>query len=163
MSSAAKKHLDAINSGKVEKTNVIGIRKALAHVDRIRAGYSGNRSNATPEQADALEYALRLHRPRVMGELHDTGLKVLRNPRYAKRWTPWQQKAIDAADHFRLVRFDREGNSALVPVYAVWSKVPPKGDALDGGTYEAFHFRNIPWQTAFYAGLESGPVIVEGN
>lgn len=74
-----------------------------------------------------------------------------------------QRKAIDTIDHFTLVRFDRVDDRYLVPVYAVWAKIPPKGDALDGGSYKAFCFRNIPWQTAFYAGLESGPVVVEEN
>lgn len=156
MSATAKKHLDAINAGTVDKTNVIGIRKAINHVERLRAGYSGNRSSVTPEQADALEYAIRLHRPRVVGELHETGLKVLRSPRYAKRWTDWQRKAIDALDHFRLVGFERIDGTHATPVYAVWAKVPPKGDALDGGTYEAFWFRNVAWQSG-----GNGPEIVE--
>lgn len=33
----------------------------------------------------------------------------------------------------------------------------PKGDALDGGTYEAFRFINIPWQSG-----GDGPEIVHG-
>lgn len=146
---ATEKHLAAINAGTVAKTNIIGIRKALAHVDRIRAGWSGNRSNATSEGADALEYALKLHRPRVVGELHETGLRVLRSPRYAKRLADFAD-SIAALDHFRLIRFDRDNyghGDFIVPVYAAWSKIPPKGDAMDGGTYEAFRFRVVSWQS----------------
>ena len=160
MKSTAQKHLDAIESGTVEKTNVIGIRKVLAHVARLRAGYSGNRCNATPYEARTLELTLERVKPRVVGELHETGLELLRSRRYAKRWQPWQQAAIDAADHFRLSRFDRIGHGGLhmVPVYEVWAKVPPKGDAMDGGTYQAFSFRNIPWQSG-----GNGPEIVGSN
>lgn len=45
---------------------------------------------------------------------------------------------------------------AAHPDYAAWSTIPPKGDALDGGTYEAFRFRNVPWQSG-----GDGPEIVE--
>lgn len=158
-----EKHMAAIESGEVSKTNVIGIRKAINHAERLRAGLSGNRSSVTVGEAMALRRALVDNRPKVTGELHETGLAVLRNRRYAKRWKAWQQQAIDAADHFRLVGFDLIGRRGAhaVPVYALWSKVPPKGDAMDDGTYEAFHFRNVPWQTAQYEGEESGPVVVE--
>lgn len=147
----AQRHLDAISARTITKTNVIGIRKALAHVDKLRAGYSGNRSNVTPEQAARMETEIEHKRPTVIGELHATGLKVLRSPRWAKRFNEAQTKII-WADHLRfdLIRFDREG-SVIVPVYCVVSFAG------------RFCFRNIPWQTAFYSGLESGPVVVEDN
>lgn len=165
MKTTAQKHLDAIASGTVTKTNIIGIRKAINHVERLRAGWSGNRSSVTPAEADAMEKALGEVRPVVAGELHESGLKVLRSPRYAKRWKPWQREAIDALDHFRLIRFDRIGRHGehAVPVYEVWAKIPPKGDALDSGSYQAFSFRNIPWQSAMHMGEESGPVVVRSG
>ena len=99
------------------------------------------------------------YRPRVADELHEGGLKVLRNRRYAKRLEPFAA-SIAALDHFRLVGFEdisRRGDGTHnVPVYAAWSTIPPKGDALDGGTYEAFRFRNVPWQSG-----GDGPEIVE--
>lgn len=114
-------------------------------------GWSAGMSTplGTLEQADALLEAIRKHRPRVTGQLHDTGITLLRNPRYKKRWAAYQREAIDSLDHFRLVDFDQEGRwgEYAVPVYQVWAKVPPKGDALDGGSYAAFAFRNIPWQS----------------
>lgn len=149
MKTTAQKHLDAIASGTIERTNIIGIRKALSHVDRIRAGWSGNRSRVTPAEADDLEQALDRYRPRVAGELHDTGLRVLRSPRYGKRFAPLAD-SIAALDYFRLLRFDRVNygmGDVIAPVYAVWAKIPPKGDALDGGTYEAFRFRLVSWQS----------------
>ena len=149
---ACQRHLHAICDGKVTRTNVIGMRKLINTAEREMAGWSVPKSAPDLQTVWDLETMLEGRFPRVEGELHDTGLKVLRNPRYAKRWTDWQSQAIDAADHFRLVRFDRIGRIGrngeyAVPVYALWSKIPPKGDALDGGTYEAFWFRNIPWQS----------------
>jgi hypothetical protein len=81
------RHMAAVQSGKVEKTNIIGIRKAINAIER---------DGETAAMIDAvfkLECAIAEHRPAVVGSLHDSGLKVLRNPRYAKRWT--QRAAID--------------------------------------------------------------------
>src|SRR3954470_14334187 len=85
-STTAERHFNAIADGRVTKSNVIGIRKAINHVERLRAGYSGNRSSVTPDQAAWLERALADREPHVVGELHESGLKLLRSPRYRKRW-----------------------------------------------------------------------------
>lgn len=142
----------AIEAGTVTKTNVIGIRKAINHVERLRAGWSGNRSNVTPEEADTLEEALRRHEPRVVGELHESGLKLLRSPRWRKRWNERQAAIIEHLDRFALVRFDRIGQTNAVPVYRAISN--------DRGS---FLFRNVPWQTANYTGEPSGPIDMGEN
>ncbi len=141
-----KKHIDAIEAGTVDKGNIIGLRKAFNANDRRARGYSvgSTASNLTFEQCDDLLAAIYKHKPRAIGDLHHGGFKVLRNPRYAKRLAPFAD-SIAALDHFRLVDFESLG-AGYVPVYAAWSKIPLKGDALDGGTYEAFTFRNVPWQ-----------------
>lgn len=141
MDKTAMRHLAAIHAARVDKGNMIGIRKILAHVDRLRHGYSGNRSNATPADADALETALEACRPLVAGELHSTGLKLLRDPRYAKTFNEEEHCVIESpAAKFQLVRFDRvhipRGLNAIVPVYRV---------SDDRGRY--FFFRNIAWQS----------------
>jgi hypothetical protein len=142
------RHLAAVQSGKVDKTNVIGIRKAINE-------WSETRTIRT-EIIDALfelECAIRDHPPTVAGALHDSGLKVLRNPRYAKRWTDLNSATSSInADHFELVRFDRVGMRGRysMPVYRVVS--------YDG---RSFTFRNIPWQTAYYSGLDDGPRVVD--
>jgi hypothetical protein len=153
------RHTAAVKSGKVEKTNIIGIRKA------INAMEQGNWPAAMIDAQFELERAIAECRPVVVGALHDSGLKVLRNPRYAKRWTREQKLAIDSFDHFRLIRFDRIGHRGRysVPVYAVFAKVPPvagRDPFPEGVTYQAFAFRNIPWQTAHYDGLDDGPRVV---
>lgn len=147
-----ERHAWAISSGRVERANVAGIRRILNHAWRLRRGYSGNRSNATVEDADRLETLLERHHPTALGELHHSGLAVLRNKRYAKRWTPAQTRII-GSEHVRfdLVRFDDVGRGNYVPV---WNVI-----AFAGG----FHFRNISRQTAWSLGLESGPTVVEGN
>lgn len=146
------RHLAAVNAGTVAKTNVIGIRKAINEMER-------NAYNP-PELTDAqfnLECAISERRPAVVGDLHESGLKVLRNPRYAKRWTEAEQHIIDNIRRFELIRFDRVGPRGryAVPVYrAVSSYVNIAGEPC------SFAFRNIPWQTAYYTGEEDGPRVV---
>jgi hypothetical protein len=140
------RHLAAVNAGTVEKTNIIGIRKAINELER-------NARNP-PEESDALfelECAIKEHRPRVTGALHDSGLKVLRNPRYAKRWNEREAGIISRLHHFELIRFDRVGPRGRYgqPVYRAVDVVG-----------QSFAFRNIPWQTAYYGGLDDGPRIV---
>lgn len=153
------RHLAAIESGTITRTNLIGIRKLLNGAARRAAGWSVGATTplGTLEQADELLEAIRRHRPRVAGELHDGGLKVLRNRRHAKRLAPYAD-SIAALDHFRLVDVEQWGRDGCysVPIYAAWSTIPPKGDALDGGTYEAFRFHNVPWQSG-----GNGPEIVQ--
>lgn len=144
---AIARHMAAVTAGRVEKTNVIGIRKAINELER-------NAYNP-PEITDALfelEQAIVKRRSVVVGALHDSGLKVLRNPRYAKRWTQRQQLTISNLDHFELIRFDRVGSRGRygMPVYRAVSR--------SGGS---FAFRNIPWQTAYYSGLDDGPRVVD--
>jgi hypothetical protein len=139
------RHMAAVRTGKVDKTNIIGIRKAINAIER---------DGETAAMIDAvfkLERHRGMHRPAVVGSLHDSGLKVLRNPRYAKRWTARQQLTIANLDHFELIRFDRLGDRGRysVPVYRVVSR--------SGGS---FAFRNIPWQTAYFGGLDDGPRVV---
>jgi hypothetical protein len=137
------RHKAAVQSGRIEKTNIIGIRKAINAIER------GGETAAMIDAVFDLECAIAEHRPAVVGSLHDSGLKVLRNPRYAKRWTPAELQIIACADHFELIRFDRVGRRYSVPVYRVVSH--------DG---QSFAFRNIPWQTAYFDGLDDGPRVV---
>jgi hypothetical protein len=155
MNKSLKAHYDAIKSGQVTKTNVIGIRKAL---NAAEMRYLRHQPDANLD-ADAfgLVDSLIEHRPRVVGELHDTGVVVLQNPRYAKRWADWQAKSIAAIDHFKLVGY-RPAGYVYHPIYAVWAKVPPcvgPDPFPEGATYEAFTFINIPWQSG-----GNGPEII---
>lgn len=96
------------------------------------------------------QFANQIARPTVAGELHESGLKVLRNRRYAKRWNDMQRAIINyPLLTFRLLRFDRVGRYSVPVFLAV-------GDERMG----SFAFRNIPWQTAYYAGLDDGPRVV---
>lgn len=150
-----EKHLAAVKSGEVTKSNVIGIRKAMNEFElRSYSRHAGSSTAPqwTLEQINAMEHALDQHKPRVAGELHETGLALLRSPRYRKRLASVAE-IIAGLDHFRLVRFDYLDNGLhRVPVY--------RAIAGDG---RRFTFRNIPWQTAFCMGLESGPTIEPEN
>ena len=148
MPTAMQRHLAAIGRGQVHKTNVIGLRKAANHVSRLALGYSGNHSNATQREVDAALKALADREPVVCGELHETGVKVLTNKRYVKRFNAEQKAVIASLREFRLVGFDWTDSTHCTPVYRVC------------GESGSFLFRNVPWQTAAYVGGESGPVVV---
>lgn len=148
------KHLAAVKSSEITKSNVIGIRKAMNAYERKASRYSISRTSPewTDSQVTEIERALDQHKPRVAGELHETGLALLRSPRYRKRLASVAE-IIAGLDHFRLVRFDYLDNGLhRVPVY--------RAIAGDG---RRFTFRNIPWQTAFCMDLESGPTIEPEN
>ena len=151
MSKSFEKHLAAIKAGRIEKTNVIGLRKAFNAYDRASRGYSVRQPVISDREFQDANEAINDHHPTVAGELHDSGLKVLRNPRYAGRWNERQQGIIDRFDHFRLVRFDWIGprQAHCVPVYRVVDKVG-----------QSFLFRNIPWQSAWSLGEEDGPRVI---
>lgn len=152
--STFQKHFDAIASGKITRSNIIGMRKGFNAWGRASRGYSTSRTNPgfTNLEADELMQAIFKHHPTALGEIHDSGLKVLRNPRYAKRWTDGQRTIIERAVRFDLIRFDWIGarGDHCVPVYRVISR---RGDS--------FAFRNIPWQSAWSLGEEDGPRVVE--
>lgn len=148
MNKTLQRHLDAILSGTVERGNVIGLRKAINLMERAYGGWSvpSYVTKAWRAEVMALEEALEASRPVVSGELHDSGLEVLRNPRYRKRWT-WNEAAIIAElDHFRLLGFDRLGSHGqyATPVYRACGK-----------SGLGFNFRNVPWQSG-----GNGPEIV---
>lgn len=150
--STFQKHLAAVKSGKVEKSNIVGIRKAINAYERKARGYSRGTTSPDWTEQDIFRIysAIEKHKPRVVGVLHDSGLSVLRSPRYAKRLADYSDK-LKAISHFRLVEFDYLDPNGLhcVPVYA----------ACNASGATLFVFRNVPWQTAWVLGLPSGPEI----
>ena len=144
-------HLADIRNGSVDRSNIRGIRMALNAAWRIDRGYSTSATTRhTAPLADEMLQAIHTHQPRVIGALHDSGLNVLRAPRWRKRFSD-SQRATIAGDrlHFALVDWIDVHRGAFVPVYEARS------------TAGAFRFSNIPWQTASAYGLESGPQVTE--
>jgi len=142
-----QKHIDAIASGSVTKTNIIGLRKALNAESRRLAGLSVS-ATCSKAAGDDIYLALAMidrDRPKVVGELHDSGVKLLQNKRYAKRLAEYAD-VIEWPSHFELCGFDRLGcyGNYAVPVYRLVGQ--------NGGS---FKFRNIPWQSG-----GNGPEIV---
>ena len=133
-------HLDAIKSGTVTKTNVIGLRKALNTVTRKHQGWSTSSTapKVTSTETEAALEALRECRPIIAGELHETGLKQLQNRRYRKHLEDVADIIPNIA-RFRLVDFEMFGKHAnyAVPVY--------HAETEDGKS--GFCFINIPWQS----------------
>lgn len=136
-SKALQAHEAAIRAGEVTKTNVIGLRKAINLAERGFAGWSVPKSAPDRDDVWQLENLLERDPPRVAGELHETGLALLRNKRFRKRLEAVSD-IIEWPSHFELVRFDRIGrrDEYAVPVYRLTGQ--------NGGT---FTFRNIPWQS----------------
>ncbi len=149
---ALERHETAIRTGLVTKTNMIGLRKTINAMEKGQS-LSGWRSrNGAAPDADKVfevEQLLQDREPHVVGELHDTGVKLLRSPRYAKRWNEKQAGIIARLHHFSLVRFDR-----IKPHGYGWISVPVYRAA--DATGQNFLFRNIPWQSG-----GNGPEICE--
>lgn len=147
-----KKHLDAIKAGQVTKSNVIGLKKATSAFERRRAGYSTGMTapDWTVKEMQEIATALRLCQPTVTGELHTTGVKQLRDRRYAKRWSAFERSVIDRIERFSLVAIIGVGRRSYAAVF--------KAIAADG---QGFFFYNVPWQTADAEGVEGGPHAVE--
>lgn len=142
-----ERHVAAIQAGSITKTNVIGIRKIINAMEK---GWRSQRGILwDTDEVFELEQLLQDREPHVVGELHDTGVKLLRSPRYAKRWNEKQAGIIARLHHFSLVRFDR-----IKPRGYGWISVPVYR-AVDA-TGQNFLFRNIPWQSG-----GNGPEICE--
>lgn len=140
MNKTAQKHINAIRSGSVDRSNVIGLRKLINASERKGQGFSVSSTACVidgDEMSDLFD-ALDEFRPIVTGDLHETGLTLLRSPRYAKR-LQWQQTHIARIHAFRLIRFDQLGARGLqcVPVYR----------CEDAAGSHLFTFRNISWQS----------------
>lgn len=150
--STFKKHLTAILAGEVTKSNVIGLKKATSAFERKSAGYSV--SSTAPDWSVAemqqVARALKANQPAVTGELHETGLKQLRDRRYASQWSEKQQGIIDRLDHFKLIGIISVGRRSYAAVFK----------AVDV-TGQSFCFYNIPWQTAQAEGLLGGPHVIQ--
>lgn len=149
-----EKHLEAIRAGYVTKTNISGVGKLFNAYERYAHGFSLSPTTAkfTPLDIFKLDAAIHERQPVVLGELHDSGLQVLRSKRYAKRFQDWQRKMIhgDPQVIFKLIRFDigtGHDRYAHHPVYRV--------ECVAG---DSFCFRNIPWQSG-----GNGPEIVRDN
>jgi hypothetical protein len=153
MNATIAKHMAAIEAGEVTKSNVIGIKKAINAAERRAHGWSvgSTAPRATVGETLALRRRLMEREPRVLGELHESGAKILRSPRWRRRFNEAQLGVIERLDHFALAGFDRLGprGEYAVPVY--------RAKATTG---QSFLFRNVPWQTADVLKIQSGPVVV---
>lgn len=154
--STFRKHLAAIKSGNVTKTNVIGICKAINAADRRAAGWSVSSTapNTTGAEVRELLAELDAREPLVRGDLHASGVRILTAPRWRKRLES-VAPIIDTLHGFRLVRFDYvrraspysggTGESeSIQPVYRAC------------GSAGSFLFMNVPWQAG-----GDGPEILE--
>lgn len=142
------KHIAAITAGVVTKTNVIGLRKALNSDTRRTNGWSTS-STAPAVDANKIEQTMMLlseKKPLVAGELHDTGLKQLRDRRY-RRQLEAVTDIIDNLTAFSLVGFEHYGRRGEC-AYPVFKASDHKG--------RSFTFINVPWQSG-----GKGPEVVE--
>lgn len=133
-----QRHMAAIDANAVTKSNIIGLRKIFNRLARQDARLSvGKNPKIEPGQAAALMNAIIEKTPKVVGDLHLTGLKVLRNRRYARRWTSYQTDVISNLDHFELVGFEQlEQNGGNTPIYRAVTR-----------SGKSFTFINPSWQS----------------
>ena len=154
MSKAFQAHLDAIAAGEVTKTNVIGLRKLMTLAAKYDNGWSLTKSERKRlDAADINEADDALHRvrPRVTGDLHDSGLAQLRSKRYRKQLASVADIIADLQS-FHLIGFEMIGERG---VYAT-----PIYEARDSKC-RAFAFINIPWQAGGRGPeVTAGPYVV---
>jgi hypothetical protein len=147
MAKTLQKHLDAVRSGEVTRTNVIGIRKALNTDARRANGYSTGLTSPKIDEETLFDIMAEIDRtrPRVAGDLHESGLRLLRSKRYAKRLAPYAD-LIEWPSHFELWGWEAFGRRGgyHVPIYRLVGQ--------NGGS---MIFYNIPWQSG-----GDGPVIL---
>lgn len=143
-----EKHIAAIKAGEVSKTNVIGIRKALNALARTNHNWSNGRTcpHITNDEAVTVSDLLTSLKPRVYGELHDTGKTLLQNKRYRRQLESVAHIIADI-ESFRLIGYEEMGRYGEynVPVYRAYDS---QGNS--------FPFYVIPWQSG-----GKGPEIAE--
>lgn len=136
MGKAYAKHIRAIQSGNVTRSNIMGLRKAFNADLRRSNGWSTSSTcpKVTAEETLKLFDAVESFRPIVKGELHDSGVKLLQSPRYRKRLLPYAH-IVNGISHFRLISWTEVDNH-YYPIFRVVN---------DAG--EGFNFMNKPWQS----------------
>lgn len=144
-----EEHMKAIQSGELTKRNVISLRKAINADERRRAGYSV--SSTAPKQLSESQWekimdALARVKPKVVGELHESGMKLLKSKRY-KRQLESVSEIIEELESFHLVGFDILGEGYAVPVYRA-----------KGASGKSFPYSCRSWQSG-----GNGPQIESGN
>jgi hypothetical protein len=140
------RHMMAIANKQIERTNIIGMRKMINASLRADHGLSTSRcSTVVPmSDIDSLYRAIYHSCPIVLGELHDSGVKLLQDRRYKSRWTPAQQFTIDRIAQFQLVNWYNFDRFHVTPVYRVIG--------FDGAPFD---FHNLAWQSG-----GNGPKVV---
>ncbi len=138
MHKVAARHLATVKSGTIDRGTVIGIRKLVSSSYRAAHGYGvgGGQAKAPLEDMEAILVAIMEHKPVATGELHDNGLKVLRNPRHRKALAGLEH-VLTYTPTFRLVDYELRGRIGdyFVPIW--------RAESLLGW----FDFISIPWQS----------------
>lgn len=150
MSKTYQRHLAAIEGDKITKSNIIGLRKAINADNRKLRNLSVSRvaPNVSHKQMLMLLTEINKRQPLVVGELHDSGVKLLRKPRYAKRFKGKARRVVDTLKEFRLVGFMQVHHPySCTNVVPMFRAVGAKG--------ESFVFHNTAWQSG-----GNGPEIV---
>jgi hypothetical protein len=152
MTPTAKRHMRAICGDAVTKSNVIGLRKILNAQARKDAGLSISRvaPAVTAKEVADLVRAMEERQPRVVGELHDSGVKLLRAAakRYRSRFTEETRAAMESVAYFRLIGFVAHSDLQFVPAYRVFSAAGPAREGYgEGQPRPHFAFYNPSWQS----------------
>lgn len=141
---AIQKHIAAIKSGVVTKSNVIGIRKVLNTNYRKAGGWSISTTapKFTYDEYQELCNALHFTKPVISGGLFESGLRLLTSPRGLRKLSDVSDLINSGIENFRLMEF-AEFRHCFYPVYRAETR---KGN---------FSFYCIPWQSG-----GDGPVLI---
>jgi hypothetical protein len=134
----ANEHKEAVEGGKITRSNVIAIRRALNADMRRLNGWSVSKTapKLSGEKLYELCEQIETANPLVCGQLHDSGLKLLRSKRYAKRLARYSD-IIAEIKEFRLMGFyQAHSNSNSTPIYRAIAK-----------NGKGFNFTCQPWQS----------------
>lgn len=146
-----EKHIAAIQSGSIDKTVVIGLRKAFNTFSRITYRYSvsSTQTQITIGEFETVTDLLAEIKPRVVGELHDSGIAMLQSKRYRKQLERYAD-IIAEIDHFALVGYEEINANRASYFYPVFR--------ARGKSGRSFPFYVVPWQAG-----GNGPVIASSN
>jgi hypothetical protein len=136
MHKVAARHLAQIQTGRIDASTLRGLRKLVSGSLRKADGWSVGGGQAVAPLGDLWKVldAITLHKPAATGELHDSGLEVMRNKRHRSSLPDF---APDVCG-FVLVNYELQGprKTYFVPIW--------RATTADG---RYFDFQNIPWQS----------------
>lgn len=117
-----RRHVAQLDTGRADRTLVLGVKKALSNAYRRERGWSCNEGMMSDEQIAAITGRIYQEAPRVDDASEAFGLAYLRKPRNMRKLGHRECRVLDAGMcQIRLVGFREDERSVSRPVYRVES------------------------------------------